>query len=108
MGRADNVKPHKWKPGQSGNPGGRPKERLTLALRKYFDTNGTIDEFVDVGIQAAKGGDFRFWAYIFDRVDGKMKDDGTIGNELCDRVTEALTRELERRRGGGGAGPAAG
>jgi len=31
--RADHLKGHRWKPGQSGNPGGRPKGAINLSKR---------------------------------------------------------------------------
>ena len=63
-------------PGQSGNPSGYSrKRRLTDALVKLIEEKGLDDPFVKVGMQEALKGDFKFWAYIFDRIDGKMKDE---------------------------------
>jgi len=46
--KAAHLKKHMWKPGQSGNPGGRPKgASLTNRLRKALDANdGKLAEIV--------------------------------------------------------------
>jgi hypothetical protein len=82
-----------FKPGQSGNPDGHSKKRrLTSALIKAIETKGLDDPFVMVGLKEALKGNFRFWAYIFDRVDGKVTDklDVTSGDEPLQPVFEIV------------------
>ena len=67
---------HQWKPGQSGNPGGRKKGTgITDRLRKLVekDDGKVANALVEAAIKAAKKGDFRFWQAIVDRVDGPVK-----------------------------------
>ena len=42
MANQQNIDPHKWKPGQSGNPNGRPKgfKGLSQELKKMIDADG--------------------------------------------------------------------
>jgi len=67
----------RFKPGQSGNPKGRPTERpLTTALRDALDANDgeLIRELVGVAIDRALAGEFRYFKEIIDRTDGKVSD----------------------------------
>ncbi len=67
---------HRFKPGITGNPNGSSrKRRLTEALIKLIEEKGLEDPLVKVGAAAAMKGDFRFWSYIFDRVDGPISRD---------------------------------
>jgi hypothetical protein len=69
-----NLKP--WVKGQSGNPAGKAagtfsmKKRLEDALRRNDDEK--IKELIRVGIEQAEAGDYKFWAYIFDRIEGPI------------------------------------
>ena len=71
-----------WKPGQSGNPKGRPpdKERkaITHALRELLesgvDKQDLAKQMAQVAYTQAIGGDFRFWNAIVERLDGKVAD----------------------------------
>lgn len=70
---------HRFKKGQSGNPGGRPKGRsIEAQLRKLLNEGEQgekiAESIVKVGIQQALRGDFRFWNAIIERVDGKVAD----------------------------------
>ncbi len=61
------------KPGEVRNPNGSSKkQRLTNALIKLIEEKGLEDPFVRVGVAEAMKGDFRFWSYVFDRLDGKV------------------------------------
>ena len=65
-----------WKPGQSGNPKGRPKGTgLTDRLRKILerDDGRAAQALVEVAVREALKGDFRFWDRIYDRMDGPVK-----------------------------------
>ncbi|MCH8270225.1 MAG: hypothetical protein IH985_03330 [Planctomycetes bacterium] len=67
---------HAWKPGQSGNPKGRPKGTgLTDRLRKILerDDGRAAQALVEVAVREALKGDFRFWDRIYDRMDGPVK-----------------------------------
>lgn len=73
---------HLFKPGQSGNPAGRPKGSKNLqvlfreAMQKIAETDGLSADDIElelakVGIERAKKGDFKFWQDIHDRMHGK-------------------------------------
>jgi hypothetical protein len=78
-GNPENLKPFQFKPGQSGNPGGRRPKPLTGALSELLarrvpkDPKGRM--YVQVIAQAlirkAAMGDVRAAAEIADRVEGK-------------------------------------
>lgn len=79
--KVEHLKPHQWKPGQSGNPSGRPKGAvsLTAKLRQALEVEikpglTTADLLVKVAIKAASKGDYKFWKEILDRIDGKVPD----------------------------------
>ena len=77
---ADHLKEHRFKPGQSGNPGGRPKgSRSPSALIRHYFDEGL--EGVDLGdaliksmFKRAIDGSFRHCKEIVDRLDGKTPD----------------------------------
>jgi len=82
--RRRNLRPRPpWPPGESGNPqGSSRKQRLTAALNKALD-EANVEAFVQAGLKLALEGDFRFWSYIFDRVDGKpdqSPDDAAVAD----------------------------
>lgn len=75
--RADNLIP--FKPGESGNPGGRPKGKsLTAVLRELLnqipqgDNKELKEAVVKALIKKALTGDTRALDIIFDRTDGKV------------------------------------
>ena len=61
-----------WKPGESGNPNGRPKkgEALTDKLREKVDAT-ELSEWL---IKEAKSGDIQAIKYVFDRIEGKPRE----------------------------------
>jgi len=68
---------NRWKPGQSGNPTGRPNgKRLTARLLRALDAdNGALaDALIDVMTARAKKGDFRFFQELYNRTEGKVAD----------------------------------
>jgi len=96
----DNTRPeYLWKPGQSGNPTGRAKARLTQALRKYFEDGEVVNEFVAVGIQAAREGDFNFYRYLWDRLEGRPQETSHVKDDLLERIIEGLRRSGSPIRG---------
>lgn len=77
MPNEDNIRAHRFKPGQSGNPKGRPKgSSITPRLKRIVEENdGEIaDALVKSAIKNALKGDFRFWNAIMERVEGKVAD----------------------------------
>ena len=90
-GTNDPLKEHQWKPGQSGNPAGRPKvDSITKAIRKLLDEgiNGKAlyDAVARVAVQRALQGDHRFWQYVVERSDGKVADNVNQSGEVQIRV----------------------
>jgi hypothetical protein len=88
------LKDHRFKKGQSGNPGGRPKgTSIEGQLRKRLSEGEAGDKIVEslitVALRQALNGDFRFWNSIIERVDGKVAD------RLAGHDGEGLTVILE-------------
>jgi hypothetical protein len=68
----NNRKKNAWKPGESGNPKGRPPlgQSLTDALRSVIGEDGK-ERIAKQLLDMAKDGYFPALKYIFDRVDGE-------------------------------------
>lgn len=99
--KAERLTPHRWQPGQSGNPKGRPKgSGLTDRLRKILE--GTEDgqektvgqKLMEAGVDAAMKGDFRFWNAIYERYEGKVPD-SLISDNINKIVVERRKAEKE-------------
>jgi len=110
---------YRWKPGQSGNPKGRPrKQPLTDALEELVlggmisQKNGeaipTSVALARVAIRQALQGDFRFYQELMNRIDGKVADrlaghdggplNGTLANMSEDELVTMVERELALHR----------
>ena len=91
--------PHtRFKPGQSGNPSGRPQgTSLTARLRKALNADGgrLADEVVRKLVSEAKRGKFNHVKEIFDRVDGSVVQRFKVDDALQDMLKTA-ERVLER------------
>lgn len=74
-----------FKPGQSGNPSGRPKSTLskTLALalgKRAKDFEGSNEEaIVEKVVELAKAGDRAMIEFIWDRLEGKVAQPMELG-----------------------------
>ena len=79
MGEFPN-KETQFKPGQSGNPKGRPKGTgITDRLRELVmgddeSAKETREKLVNAAVGAAEDGDHRFWKEIVDRLEGPVKN----------------------------------
>ena len=77
-GRPEPPKEHRWKPGQSGNPSGRPKGSISFdaLLRRELAKNDKelATAMVKVMIREALKGRFPYTKEILDRIDGKPAD----------------------------------
>lgn len=70
------LEPHRYKSGQSGNPGGRPKGRsLTARLREVLERDDAkiAQMIVEALAELATGRDLNAIREVFDRVEGKPK-----------------------------------
>ena len=70
---------YRFKKGESGNPGGRPKGMsIESQLRKRLSEGESgekiVESLITVALRQALNGDFRFWNSIIERVDGKVAD----------------------------------
>jgi hypothetical protein len=103
---------HQFRPGQSGNPNGRPKTRtLTELIRVELDRaekgGKTLAQVIaEVFVDRAAAGHFVFAKEVIDRVDGKVPEryeDITPGRDDDDARLTVLTDTLRKRGGKAGA-----
>lgn len=120
---SDHLREHQWKPGQSGNPNGRPpSRRFKRALMKLLEAaeSGETPEFsVDMIakalFKAAKEGNVQAIREFADRVDGKVaqpivgstdpEDGGAILVNTIKLVGVRATRQDEDDAGPGNQDP---
>lgn len=99
LGRKNLVAP--WKPGQSGNPGGRPKDDVAqIIARKVFEQNPELI-YKAFASALAKGGAFAFQV-LSDRAYGKLKESKEVNhtyNETADADLAERIAALERDLG---------
>ncbi len=100
---------HLWKPGQSGNPAGKPKGArhfstlIKEAITKVANDTGTSDDvlIIQALVAKAKDGDLKAVDMVLDRVDGKAEQtinldaDVTVNDGLTDEQKEALLNLLK-------------
>lgn len=81
----------KFQPGQSGNPGGRPRSQLNALLSEYLrgrdrkDKKEREQKLVEKIFELAMAGDMRAAALIWDRMEGK-------GSEPADPIANGPLR----------------
>lgn len=89
MSKADNLK--SWKPGQSGNPGGRPKYDLAAEIaRAVFEKNPEV--IYEAMLKALKRGSPRVFVALAERAYGKLKETVEISGNI------SLAERLQRAR----------
>ncbi len=64
----------KYKPGQSGNPQGKPKGTLNNKTRWLQLLESHADEIVEKAIQLAESGDTNILRFCLERIIPKAKD----------------------------------
>ena len=104
----ENLRPIPWKPGQSGNPKGRPKQSLTALLRKAAEKRELFGQpmpegqdvgeaFADACFAWAIKGNPSFASQILDRLEGKVPaakdgdDDARTIKVIIERVSRPVT-----------------
>jgi hypothetical protein len=100
-GRGRNPPPagYRWKPGQSGNPAGRPKgSGLTDRLRALLDADdgATAERIVRAVVAAAEAGDAAFVKLIWDRLDGPVAARVELDSQPGSRVVVLPDDQFER------------
>lgn len=73
-GNPQNLK--SWKPGQSGNPNGRPKRKSFIELlHEHIETQDSELELLKVFHQMLLSSNTYAWKEYLERRDGKVKDE---------------------------------
>jgi hypothetical protein len=102
-GRSQNLTP--WKPGQSGNPGGRPKsapisDLLHVLLLNPCENDPLKRIHAEVIAQAlidrACGGDVKAAREIADRVEGRVPASVTVVTEECQTCRGAREEQSQQ------------
>ena len=86
MPKGEHLKPYHWKPGQSGNPSGRPKGSMNLMpLIRRLLSEGDGEQALAVAqaaLDKAKQGDAKVLAMFLDRLDGPVATRVIVEAEL--------------------------
>ena len=99
---------HLYKPGQSGNPAGRPKGALNFStkwaifIEKVAKQNNMTPDEIDeqllaVGFKKAKEGDYNFYRDIHDRKFGRAKQEIDITSKGESIVNDVRIDELTKK-----------
>lgn len=98
-----------FRPGQSGNPAGRPKNSLTEGLRKLIFENeperfqAIIRATADMAVRMGAKGQIPALAMVWDRIDGKLIErhmnlNVTTTPELLERARSLLLEDKNTER----------
>ena len=89
-----------WKPGQSGNPGGRPKGlSITAEIRRLLgETPNAKEDLAKAILEQAKGGNAAALKEVLARIDGPVP----VAINVSQLSNEQLLAALESAVGAGG------
>jgi len=102
------AKPFMFKPGQSGNPGGRPKKKpITEAYARLLGNPSKADELAQAMFSEALSGNVQAAKELREGIEGKalqaIRMDGELGittaEERKQRMVELLRKAAERIEG---------
>ena len=105
-GRTENLKP--WKPGHSGNPGGRPKKDISAQIAQaVFEKNAEAIE--KAMLKALKRGNPKVFTVLADRGFGKLSQKAEVPEvvDLAEMLAQARERANRMGRTNGAVGKAA-
>lgn len=99
-GRIENLRP--WKPGESGNPGGRPRKRLIdreLEELLTKEDSALAKAIAEVLLARARKGDLRAIQLVAERTEGRPRQAMEVSGPEGERLAvEFLTdAQLEER-----------
>jgi hypothetical protein len=87
------AEPYRFKPGQSGNPSGRPKSTpITDALRKALSNPQELSRIIAAILQKAKKGDVKAFQAVAERLEGKPAQALTLAGENGGPIVFRLER----------------
>lgn len=94
-GHCDPPQEYRFKPGQSGNPAGRPKGSVSLTrlIREELERDGedAARQLIRAAIDKAKAGSWRHLKEIIDRIDGPIAHH--VEARLSDCVFKAIDNQ---------------
>lgn len=95
---AKKAPPAAWKPGQSGNPKGRPKGSLNATTRAVLTLlEGEAETITRVAIEAAKAGDMMAVRLVLDRLVPNAKERAVELPDMPDTSTSAGVSQAQQR-----------
>ena len=92
-------KPQLFKPGQSGNPSGKPKGTISLvsAIKKRLrDNPEEVNEIITGFLKNAKAGDVQAMKVLLDRVDGPIVQKAEIKTRDLSNMSAEELLELRK------------
>ncbi len=97
----------RWKPGESGNPNGRPKGKrnfktdfelaareIAKALRLGEQPDQVYIELMKQGIKSGMKGNYNFWKDIVERIYGKEATENIVKIQQLESLEEELKESL--------------
>lgn len=95
---ARKTPPAAWKPGQSGNPKGRPKGSLNATTKAVLTLlEGEAETITRVAIEAAKAGDMMAVRLVLDRLVPNAKERAVELPDMPDTSTSAGVSQAQQR-----------
>jgi len=100
----ENRRPGTFQPGQSGNPGGRPKGSVSLVqimLKKLAEQcpdepeKVRAEKVVEAAVAKAEAGDFQMFKEILERVDGKVTDKVEVTRKDISQTVESIRTKIK-------------
>jgi hypothetical protein len=100
--RIARLAPFRWQPGQSANPGGRPRHDVAAEIARAVFTNNA-EALYKAYLKAALKGNAYAFKELADRAFGKLKErhEVEIGpyREMTEEALQQRVRELEQKLG---------